>query len=347
MFKDSKPRTIIISPSGNFYGSEQVLYDHLKNTENVFSVFLPKGSNFEFKVRSLNQHKVLNFVNVKILYIRIFFRVIFRNVKTVYLNEAGHIKYIRILAFIFPNLRFVVHVRLKEDSEESRLGKILPLNVKLICISKYIFDLVKKPSNSFLIYDPIAVKANGAKKSTPSDILRIGFIGRVTTSKGLIHIGKFLDRLLESAESSNININFFGDIETHIEIVNKFHKKYSKQGLSKIIFHGYVSDQEFIYDNIDTVIHLNPEEPLGRIGLESWARNIPFFCFNLGGCYEINTLLGLDWFIVDKKPGWESQLINKLTNFTEINYNFEKIGSGLHENFSINSYVKKVESLIS
>lgn len=339
--------TIIISPSGNFYGSEQVLYDHLKNTVKEFSVFLPKGTDFESKVRSLNQHKVINFVNVKFLYLHIFIMILFHNVKTVYLNEAGHIKYIKFLAYIFPNLKFVVHIRLKEDSVESRLGKILPLNIKLICISRYIFDLVNKPSSSFLVYDPIAVKVNVAKQSTPSDILRIGFIGRVTTSKGLIYIEKFLDRLLKSPESGKINIDFFGDVETHIEIVKKFHKKYSKLGLCKIFFHGYVSDQEFIYDNIDAVVHLNPQEPLGRIGLESWARGIPFFCFDSGGCYEINTLLGQDWFILNRLSGWENLLIQKISHLKLKKIDFDKVFSSLESNFSIKSYITNVESLFN
>lgn len=338
-------KNIIISPSGNFYGSEQVLFDHLSSTSKRFLVFFPKNSIFEGKIKLLNKHEINTFKNIVFLYIRLIFMILSVNVKNVYVNEAGHIKYVKLLSLIFPNVKFIVHVRLKEDTSKSRLGINIGSNLKLICVSNYILNLVNMPKKTILIYDPIQVLSTNKRNYVKSNKIEIGIIGRVTPSKGLKFIDSFLKTLISYKFFNDFVIHFYGDVELHIISVKEFYMNYSNPVYPNIIFHGFVNNQDTIYETIDAVVHLNPEEPLGRIGLESWSRNIPFYCFNSGGCFEINSLLDQNWFILDNKQGWEKQLISKLTNFNKMDFNFNRVKSKLINNFSINSYIRQVESL--
>ena len=44
-------KTLMVSPSGSFYGSEQVLYSHLDYTKKSYTVFVPFGSFFQKKLK--------------------------------------------------------------------------------------------------------------------------------------------------------------------------------------------------------------------------------------------------------------------------------------------------------
>ena len=129
-------KTIIISPSGNFYGSEQVLFDYLNTTNLSFQLFVPKDSFFEKKLLLQKKlwefNRIKSFRSVKILYFKIFLELLFKPIKSVYLNEAGHIRYIFILAKVFKSVKFIVHVRLVEDA--SRIKKQAK-NLKYFAIS--------------------------------------------------------------------------------------------------------------------------------------------------------------------------------------------------------------------
>jgi hypothetical protein len=69
------PNSIFISPSVNFYGSEQVLFDYIKNTHIHFHLFLPKNALFESKLNEIKHKNFIKkgFVKVKLLYLDIFF----------------------------------------------------------------------------------------------------------------------------------------------------------------------------------------------------------------------------------------------------------------------------------
>ena len=63
--------TVIVSPSGNFYGSEQVLYDFLLATTQSYIVFVPEKSIFSQKLEKANLHQKhqLRFFSTSKLYL--------------------------------------------------------------------------------------------------------------------------------------------------------------------------------------------------------------------------------------------------------------------------------------
>src|SRR5205809_755091 len=99
-------RVIIIRPSGNFYGSERVLYDYLTLTEQTYDLFVPRNSLLKRKLNNLvSGENILHEYDTSShwkFYLRMAFRLLGGRFKSVYLNEAGHVKYILLLAKLFP-----------------------------------------------------------------------------------------------------------------------------------------------------------------------------------------------------------------------------------------------------
>ena len=337
-------RTLIVSPSGSFYGSEQVLYSHLDHTKKSYTVFVPANSFFSEKLKQQHKHNVYNFSSVRLLYVKFFLKLLFCRYKTLYINEGGHIKYAKLIAKLLPFVNVVVHIRLVEDTTSSRLGK-LPKNLKLISISSFIRELLLPEYTSIKIFDPLDV-SNISKQRFKfnKQCIRIGIIGRVSLSKGLYNYEKLFSYYFSLQDLKNIQFIFFGDVIDKEKEVLEFFDKYSGQNFPQIEFKGFVKDQEKIFSSIDAILHLNEKEPLGRIGLESWARGIPFVCFNAGGCKEINQTLEMERFSLPLDTNWEVEvidLISSLDNFSNTEQDTARLN--LQSYFSIDRYVEQLE----
>ena len=337
-------KTLIVSPSGSFYGSEQVLFSHLDHTKKSYTVFVPANSFFCKKLKRQHKHDVCGFSSIKLLYVKIFLKLLFARYKTLYINEGGHIKYARLIAKLLPFVNVVVHIRLVEDTIPSRLGK-LPKNLKLISISNYIQGLLLPEDNSIKIVDPLDVTNVSAQRFKLSkEGIRVGIIGRVSLSKGLYNYEKLFSYYFSLPYVKTIQFVFFGDVVDKEKEVLEFFDKYSGLDFPQIEFKGFVENQEQIFSSVDAVLHLNEKEPLGRIGLESWARGIPFLCFNAGGCAEINQTLEMERFSVAFDTDWEVKvidLISSLDNFSSSEQDTARLN--LQSHFSIDRYVKQLE----
>ena len=337
-------KTIIVSPSGSFYGSEQVLYSHLDYTKKSYTVFVPFGSFFQKKLKRQHKHDVCGFSNIKLLYVKIFLKLLFAKYTTLYINEGGHIKYAKLIAKLFPFVNVVVHIRLVEDTTSNRLGK-LPKNLKLISISSFIRDLLLPEYTSIKIVDPLDI-SNVFKQrfKLNKQCIRIGIIGRVSLSKGLHNYEKLFNYYFVLQDLKNIQFIFFGELVDKEKEALEFFDKYSGPNFPQVEFKGFVKDQEKIFSSIDAVLHLNEKEPLGRIGLESWARGIPFVCFNAGGCKEINQTLEMERFSLPLDTNWEVEvidLISSLDNFSNTEQDTARLN--LQSYFSIDRYVEQLE----
>src|SRR5210317_146486 len=94
-------KTAIISPSGNYYGSEQTLNSFLNNTRVTYNVYVKYVEGGFYSILNKGKpHKLFKFSNIPLLYIRLAFVLLFKY-NTIYINEGGHIRYIKILAKIF------------------------------------------------------------------------------------------------------------------------------------------------------------------------------------------------------------------------------------------------------
>jgi hypothetical protein len=344
--KQKVSKTLIVSPSGNFYGSEQVLYNFLSNTNQNYYVFVPESSMFQEKLKKLNNHKIKGYKNIKILYFKILFLFAINKFKTLYINEGGHINYAKIIAKLYFNKKIFVHLRLVEDCNQNRIG-VLPKNLKLISISNYISSLLAKYDH-IKLYDPIDTKGITSKTKTPTKTHKtVSIIGRVSSSKGIDNYEQFFLYLRKNQPSIPIEFNFFGDVVKTEPKAASFFKRFENHNEPKITFSGFVKNQELIYSSTDAVLHLNPHEPLGRIGLESWAREIPFICFNNGGTGEINQRLNALKFSINIEEGWEQKLLVLLENVlnNKDTSSIREINALLKVHFNVDKYVKELEAL--
>ena len=337
-------RTLIVSPSGSFYGSEQVLYSHLDYTKQCYTVFVPANSFFSEKLKQQHKHNVYNFSSVRLLYVKIFLKLLFAKYTTLYINEGGHIKYAKLIAKLLPFVNVVVHIRLVEDTSSSRLGK-LPKNLKLISISSFIRELLLPEYPSIKIFDPLDI-SNVSKQrfKLNKQCIRIGIIGRVSLSKGLYNYEKLFSHYFSLQDLKNIQFIFFGDVIDKEKEALEFFDKYSGPNFPQVEFKGFVKDQEKIFSSIDAVLHLNEKEPLGRIGLESWARGIPFVCFNAGGCAEINQTLEMERFSLPLDANWEVEVIDLISSLDDFSSSEQDTARlNLQSYFSIDRYVEQLE----
>lgn len=321
---------ILISPSGNQYGSENVLFDYTTNSELDFDYFfVPNASLIQDK---LTQRKVqtIGFKKVLFLYAQVFF-ILLKKQAIIYCNEAGHFRYLKILAGIFKKSSFIIHVRILEDCE--RLNDYnVSSNMKLIVVSKFLAQNLNKPCE--VIHDGFHFEQLNTFHLNRSPIIKVGIVGRVTNSKGIHHLIELL-----KADNQNVRFHLFGHIDSNLpqDIENKLESD------SRVIFHDFVQNKNEIYQSVDLLLHLNENEPLGRIFFEALDFGLPIIGFNHGGIGEIGKILEYPYLV-------DSDDYEKLMNYI-LNLDFSaELLSNLRlkalESFSIKKYVLKVDALL-
>ncbi len=312
-----KLKNIVISPSGNFYGSEQVLYDFLNTNEVSYKVFAPRNSIF-FEILSglSKKHSIMSFNNIYILYARLFFKLLFQNSHSVYANEGGHIKWIVLLSKIFGSKLFIIHIRIIEDI--NRLPKQLPKNLKIITISKFMLERIDKKHAAILAYDPYTFNTNLAAKQEQVLPIKIGIIGRISVNKGIFEISELIKYFAKSSHTSKkpVVFQFYGteSLDTKSqEIINELKLSFK----DCCDFMGFV-DTKKIYEHIDLVMHLARYEPLGRIFFEALDAEIPIVGFNSGGIGELGQITNLENnLIVYEDTKWTDKMVSKIYDIIE------------------------------
>lgn len=342
-------RIAIISPSGKFYGSEQVLFDFLTETKHFYDVYVLPGIFYELLSKQ-QRHVIHKFNSVKKLYLRLALLLLIGRFDSIYINEGGHIRYLNILAKLFSHKKFFAHIRLIEDTTKSRLQGT-PANVTLIAVSDYIADAIKERNGLSVVtvYDLYRSSSHIAVMHKPlSDlsIISIGIVGRLTDTKGIEYIEEFCD-YAEHYSQRQIIFHFFGNIDKQSEKVNIFVSKVNNYKIIKCSFHGFVDDKDAIYQRIDILLHFNQYESLGRIAFEALDYGIPFIGFNRGGIGEIASHLGLSEFMINPdNSDWSSQMLNNVFAVLETPaalHNYECAKQKMQNVYSPQKYVSQIE----
>lgn len=285
--------TIIISPSGRYYGSEQVLYDYLTETSLSHLVYVPAKGLFANKILALKQQHRIRFFRssfITLFYARLCCSLAIGKYSSVYCNEAGHVKYFVMLSRIFRKINFFIQVRINEDTEPDRWATTKPRNLEVLVISKFIQN--KLNFNTFLLYDPYRFQQQVV--NTPADSkLKIGVIGRISLAKGF----NYLVELLNLCKEDNINYQFllYGDPDPEMVADGLIDELKTYEHVQLM---GFCNDKTSMYNSVSCVLHLCSTEPLGRIFLEAIDLAIPFVGFNAGGIGEIGKLTGLTELLV-------------------------------------------------
>jgi glycosyltransferase involved in cell wall biosynthesis len=327
-------KKIIISPSGNLYGSENVLNDYLANSGIAFDyVFVPLNSKFHVKLNDAG-YRTIGFSKIHFLYLKLIFILILKKVHVVYCNESGHSRYINILARLFRRTIFVLHVRIFEDT--MRVNNHLE-NIRIIAVSQAIKREILINSN--LIYDGYVFSYLLDWRIPHGELIKVGIVGRVTKSKG---IDLFTLDFLKSL-SANYELHFYGDIDLEYKQTVNF------EGLCKsgnVKFHGFMSDRLAIYSEIDILLHVNQNEPLGRIFFESLDFGVPFIGFNAGGIAEIGQIIDYPYIVSpDDLPNYFDKISSAKLIIDKHLLELSRVKAV--ELFSINKYSNKLDSLLS
>lgn len=339
--------TTIISPSGNLYGSEQVLIEYLNATQKKCCVYVPDKSQLHSKLTTFrHKHSIRTFSKLYLLYSFMLFKLFFTK-SNLYINEGGHIRYIKILARLLVFRNFFVHIRLLEDCTSQKMNK-LPRNIQLITVSNFLRNKIHREDVRVII-DPYTLSTSRPTTINPSKnkVLKIGIIGRLTATKGLEELFPILD-IFEKEKQISIKILFFGSYNCNDVWTKQFLLKIRKYTWVKHEFLGFVSDRNTIYSNINLVLHLNKVEALGRIIFEAVDYEIPILTFHAGGCGELLNKLGLSNFLISTKGTWAIEFHSKIVELSnsypknEILKAKEIINVGLNAN----QYVSNLEDII-
>ncbi|MFN1835370.1 glycosyltransferase [Balneola sp. MJW-20] len=338
-------KVAIISPSGKFYGSEQTLNEFLKKTSYKFDVYIKKEPNgFLSRLIGKSKHNIYGYSNPFLLYLKLIYKLTFKY-DSVYINEAAHIRYIKLIARIFRKKNFIVHVRLTEDTVRDRIQGISS-NVKLICVSSFIQQLVKASisKNTEILSSPFRAenkRANWQNNLKSKEKLNIGIIGRVTTSKGIQHCISFIKYLEENNQS--FVLHFFGDVDQSDDTVKMLMQLRKEIKVVELKFHGFVNDKKIMFEKSDIIVHFNEQEPLGVIFFEALNNKVPFLGFKGGGIGEIAENLKLDNFI-RKEKGWEQEMLTQIKSIDIEKY--EEAYKNMLKQYSPKSYTKKLERVL-
>lgn len=340
-------RTIIISPSGNFYGSEQVLWEYLSQTKKQFTLWVPANSQLGKKLSDNGTvHRVRSFSpgRLPLLYLRIVLQLL-KGATHVYVNEGGHNRWLLLLAGRFPRKHFIVHVRMLEDAQKARWSGRSPKNLRVISISKTVADQLPVPSH--LIYDPYRIpdrRPGRVKRS--EDRLIIGVIGRITVTKGLRRLLELVRYLKDQGERRFV-FHLYG--ETSREEDDKLVEELLESPDVRVM--GFRDNKEDIYGNIDCVLHLSLEEALGRIFFEAIDYGTPFVGFHAAGIAEIGQLTGLDEWLVSPGDGWQERMYGVMKVIDNEYSRLADVVSGARQraadHFCTEKYVVEVDKLIS
>jgi len=345
---------LIISPSGNLYGSERVLLDYVTNTSLQFDLAVPSNSDLLEELKRVKFKSAIltyNVENVRSFYIKLIFSCLLGKYKKLYINEGGHIKYILLLARLFPAIQFAIHIRIIEDTAAERWqfvkGK-LPNNIKIITISNYLSELI--PFQNLIIPDPFIF--NGHKISgvyDESQPFQIGIIGRVALSKGIGLLSYLMEELAKQQLTEKFKIHLFGEISEDLpEEIKVF-----LNNNNAIVLHGYVKNNSAIYDGLHAILHLSETEPLGRVFFEAVDQGLPFVGINAGGIGETSKKYDCTELVIepDEKRPMAIKLVEKLTKYRN-NYMryidlISRVKMEMSKHMSIADYCARLDNIIN
>ncbi|MBI9062175.1 MAG: glycosyltransferase [Marinilabiliaceae bacterium] len=346
-------KTIVISPSGYYYGSEQMLHEHLIYSEKKFKVFVKSpGSYFDILNKTQLKHKLVTYSSTKLLYLKVLFLFFFKGYQSLYVNEGGHIRFVKLLAKIYKSKKFIVHIRLVEDTKIERLKDYLPSNIQLICVSKFIEReiLNNNPNIKYkrvtTVHDYYITNEIIKPIDKEKGIIKVGIIGRVSTAKG---VSKAMELLNYWDKNIELPIEFFyyGDVIDDSDVL-QFKDAIKSYNNVKVYFKGFTPDKEAFFRTFDIVIHFNAYEPFPRIYFDSMARLKPVLGFDSGGIGEQARIFGFERNLIKLDKNWQANMSKKITEVSTDLYKHQLAIYNQRELFNtklkVETYINSIES---
>lgn len=253
--------------------------------------------------------------------------------------KIKHISHIREFMSLDHGAFFVFGRRLKSIYIRKSEASIF---VSKAVRSYVMMDEVIDENTNPVIYNGIDVSATRISPKTLPVKVKFASVGVLQPSKGH-HIA--IDMFSKYVkENPNSELHIYGDGYNHYR--NKLIKKIKSYKLeNKIFLEGFFSDIEKIYTNIDVLLVCSRAEGFGRVTIEAMGYGVPVLGFNNGGTKElirhnVNGYLFSNYeeFREAAEELFETDEKYNLIRFTAYQDAFK--------NFSVNTYVKKVEELV-
>lgn len=338
--------SLIISPSGGFYGSEQVLVDYLSASSKHHTVAVKRKGELYSKLSSMANIQCISFNSVRFFYLRVAFECLIKRVKSVYLNEAGHSKYVLLLARFFPKTNFIIHIRLLEDTNEARWPSTPGKNLKVFVVSEFLQQHLFFQSTQ--LYDPYLFSDKTSIKDLACRETHVAVIGRITFTKGLSNVLQLLRTINERGTASFFVFHFFGEVSSDIADSDEYKELCE---YSNVVLEGYIDTQD-IFRRVHCVLHAATDEPLGRVFLDALNYHLPFIGINRGGIGEIARQLNLQPTVINATaentgPLLYDRLISVMNNYSaEVKAMAEAKGKA-REIFSVGNYATHIDLVIA
>ena len=166
-----------------------------------------------------------------------------------------------------------------------------------------------------------------------SDKIRLGHIGRFVPLKAQSHLIEAIANLTKE-ERSHLNVNYFGTGDALLLTCQNLAQKLIPE--LDVVFSGFVSDRNAIFENIDILIVTSETEGLSLAILEALASGTPIIATNVGGNPELvhENKNGFLYSFNDYKT--LAQLIIKLSSDESLCKRFTQYGQQLYaEKFSM------------
>jgi len=210
-------------------------------------------------------------------------------------------------------------------------------------VAKQVNQSEKLPENQQIIYNGVnSPKIEFAEKELPQ-VINFGIIGIFDPAKGQDVAIDYYKDVLEKFPDSRLHI--FGDKEGTYK--KKLLSMVNKYGLSQnVIFHGFESDQEKIYNKIDVLLVCSLFEGFGRVTIEAMQRAIPVIGYDNAGTSELIEH-GKDGFLFNSKKEFLLALETLLSTTEKFNTIRKQAFIKANSEFSTDIYCSKIDSFLN
>jgi glycosyltransferase involved in cell wall biosynthesis len=166
--------------------------------------------------------------------------------------------------------------------------KFINLSDGVIFVSKSVKNEITKGRNfsskNSVIYNGLPLPYLKIKSKSITKKISFGIVGALDPGKGQLKAVLYFKSILESYPNSKLNI--FGDKKGNYK--NKILKLIKKLEIeNNVIFHGFVNNQNEIYNQLDVLLMFSRSEGFGRVTAEAMMRGVLVVGYDNAGTSEL------------------------------------------------------------
>lgn len=356
-------KVTVIEPSGLLYGSEFCLLDildELPRESFSWDIVMPRGGGFDqllinrdFEIQDLLPrylHQISRFEKAK-AYWRLFRFLSQRRPDLIYLNQAGLLRVVSIIAHLLK-IPVVCQVQTLEDSRwiSHQRGIHKPVSA-FICNSEFIAAQTKVPdTKKCTLYQGIQRTACRPASATSRDVdfqrsFTVGILGRIAPSKGhylLLEAAAQLSRRIPACRFVVIGAGLTS------EVTSAFEQAVDRAGLtSRFEMRGYRTQLSEELSRVDLLAIPSLAEPLGRVLFDAAKFGVPVVVSDAGGLGEVSRRFSIG---VSFRSGDASAFANSMeyvaVNYSAVLASFRSASQRMLKSLSMKSYIDEIRIIL-